>query len=369
MLFCPLTLPPSLHTPLQQMDNDTIVCWMIWESLTHHTTPHFRDVIQHQYCVEMSDVFSFHPSLPPPDNVDVLNLLTTAARFAITRGWTCHVDPCMGPYWFHAGDNVFQLPIPYHPSPLTSTPPQPLPRRHRLSQIPQPTLTWKRPSQRSRRRAQQQPPTAPSSCPSPSSSRYPPTRSCSHPMHLSTTHPSHLCRAPYPSRSAPTHPHPHQLRALHPRTYRALNSPSQHPHPHQPRHRPRRRPRHRPWHRPRRRPRHRPWHRPRHRPRHRPWHRPWHRSRHRLHRVLHRLGTTHRLHRVLPILGMTHHLYRVPLSPVAFFTGCFPTGTTHQLPCLLTIPPTKNLPSPVVSPSPSPHPPSDRRGFHCPPHR
>ena len=173
--------------------------------------------------------------------------------------------------------------------------------------------------------------------PHPSSSRYPPTRSCSHPMHLSTTHPSHLCRAPHPSRSAPTHPHPthpsrstpthphpHQLRALHPRTYRALNSPSQHPHPH----RPRRRPRHRPWHRPRRRPRHRPWHRPRHRPRHRPWHR----SRHRLHRVLHRLGTTHRLHRVLPILGMTHHLYRVPLSPVAFFTGCFPTGTTHQLP-------------------------------------
>ena len=134
MLSCPLTLPPSLHTPLQQMDNDTIVCWMIWESLTHHTTPHFRDVIQHQYRVEMSDVLSFNPSLPPFDNVDLLNLLTTAARFAITRGWTCHVDPCVGPYWFHAGDNVFQLPIPYHPSPLTSTPPQPIPRRHRLSQ-------------------------------------------------------------------------------------------------------------------------------------------------------------------------------------------------------------------------------------------
>ena len=32
ILFCPLTLPPSLHAPLQQMDNDTIVCWMIWES-------------------------------------------------------------------------------------------------------------------------------------------------------------------------------------------------------------------------------------------------------------------------------------------------------------------------------------------------
>ena len=134
MLSCPLTLPPSLHTPLQQMDNDTIVCWMIWESLTHHTTPHFRDVIQHQYRVEMSDVLSFNPSLPPFDNVDLLNLLTTAGRFAITRGWTCHVDPCVGPYWFHAGDNVFQLPIPYHLSPLTSTPPQPIPRRHRLSQ-------------------------------------------------------------------------------------------------------------------------------------------------------------------------------------------------------------------------------------------
>jgi hypothetical protein len=80
------------------------------------TTPHFRDVIQHQYRVEMSDVLSFNPSRPPSDNVDLLNRLTTAGRFAITRGWTCHVDPCVGPYWFHAGDNVFQIPIPYHPS-------------------------------------------------------------------------------------------------------------------------------------------------------------------------------------------------------------------------------------------------------------
>jgi hypothetical protein len=63
MLFCPLALPPSLHAPLQQMDNDTIVCWMIWESLTHHSNPNFRDAVQQQYRVEISDVFSLKPLL------------------------------------------------------------------------------------------------------------------------------------------------------------------------------------------------------------------------------------------------------------------------------------------------------------------
>jgi hypothetical protein len=102
--------------------------------LTHHPNPHFRDAVQQQYRVEMSDVFSLNPLLPPSDNVDLLNLLTSAACVALTYGWTCHVVPCMGPYWFHVGDNIFQLPIPYHHSLLISTPPQPLPRRHCLSQ-------------------------------------------------------------------------------------------------------------------------------------------------------------------------------------------------------------------------------------------
>jgi hypothetical protein len=53
------------------MDNDTIVCWMIWESLAHHPIPHFHDAVQQQYRVEMSDVFSLFMALTSQEPKDV----------------------------------------------------------------------------------------------------------------------------------------------------------------------------------------------------------------------------------------------------------------------------------------------------------
>jgi hypothetical protein len=125
----------------------------------------------------------FNPFLSPSDNVDLLNLLTTTARFAITRGRTCHVDPCVGPYWFHAGDDVFQLPIPYHPSPLTSTPPQPSPRRHRLTQHSRGSAT---------------PTYAPLSCPLPIVAKQQPIAPLSCPLHYIVAKPQPIAPSSCP---------------------------------------------------------------------------------------------------------------------------------------------------------------------------